>query len=141
MSGLTEIREGIAANLSTLTGCQVSAYMETAPTLPCIHVFPDSADGVDYHQAMRNGQVTWVLAVQGITTGADRGAQQQMDKWLAPSGAGSVFAALESDPTLGGAAMDVTVTGNSGYQPYTNPSTGSTVVACTWRVEVLADGR
>ncbi len=140
MSGLTAIREGLAANLATLTGCQVSAYLETAPVPPTLHVFPDSADGVDYHQAMRNGQVTWVLAVQGIAAGSDRGAQQQMDKWLAPSGTDSVFAALESDKTLGGAAMDVTVTGNSGYQPYVNPSTGNTVVACTWRVEVMATG-
>jgi hypothetical protein len=34
---LTQIREGIAANLAVLDGCQVSAYMLSNPTPPTIH--------------------------------------------------------------------------------------------------------
>ena len=140
MASLTEIRAGLATNLSSITGCIVSAYQLSSPVLPCLHIFPDSTDGLTYHQAMRNGQVTWVLAVQGIQAGSDSGSQERLDAWLAPSGDQSVFAALESDTTLGGAAMDVTVTGNTGYQEYVLPSTGNQVIACTWRVEVLSLG-
>lgn len=114
--------------------------MATAPTLPILHIFPDSVDGMIYHQAMRNGQVTWIMAVQGVVASGDQESQEKLDRWLEPTGDESVFAAIESDTTLGGVAMDTTVTGVSAYQEYVSPSTGNLVIACTWRVEVMTTG-
>lgn len=137
---LSEIREGLRANLSTIRGCTVSAYQLSAPPLPCLHVFPDATDGATFHLAMGNGIVRWALAVQGIVAGTDQGSQERLDAWLEPSGQESVFAALESDKTLGGIAFDLAVTGNSGYQEYVSPSTQGPVLSCIWHVEVLTTG-
>jgi hypothetical protein len=60
---LTQIREGIAANLAVLDGCQVSAYMLSNPTPPAVHVYPAE---VDYDLAMGRGLDQWTFTVQAF---------------------------------------------------------------------------
>lgn len=141
MATLADIRAGIAANLGTLTGCQVSAYLLANPTPPALEVFPDAAEGTEYHQAMGDGLHLWNLSVRGmVATNEGVGAQKLLDAWLADSGADSVFAALESDLTLGGAAEDLMVTGHTGYQEYVHAGLQIPVLAVVWSVQVAATG-
>lgn len=134
---LAEIREGIAANLAVLTGCQVSAYMLSNPTPPTIHVYPTD---VEYDLAMGRGLDKWKLTVQafvGLST--DIGAQAKLDEFLAPSGSQSVKAAIEADRTLGGSVADATAVSCTGYRVYVREG-GGPVLGAEWLVEVRVSG-
>jgi len=134
---LTTIRQGLAANLSTLTGIQVSAYMLSAPTPPTIHLYPAQ---ITYDLAARRGLDQWDFTVQAfVGDTADQGAQVALDAFIAPSGAQSVKAKLESDGTLGGIAGDVSAITCSGYRIYTREG-GPPVLGAEWTVRVLAAG-
>lgn len=134
---LTQIREGLAANLAAIDGCQVSAYMLSNPTPPTVHVYPGD---IDYDLAMHRGLDKWTLTVQAfVGMVSDQGAQVKLDAFLAPSGATSVKAAVESDKTLGGLVSDLQVVSCSGYRVYARES-GGPVLGAEWTVEVLASG-
>ncbi len=135
---LAEIRQGIADNLATLSGApgnvQVSAYMLANPQPPTLQVM--GPDTIDYDQAMAGGLHIWNMIVQGFVGAAtDRGAQVNLDLWLAPEGALSVMAAIESDRTLAGKVMDLSIVQASGYKIYQLPSEPA-VLGCEWTVQV-----
>jgi hypothetical protein len=134
---LTQIREGIAANLAVLDGCQVSAYMLSNPTPPTIHVYPAE---IDYDLAMGRGLDKWTFTVQAfVALSTDIGAQVKLDAFLAPSGSQSVKAAIEADGTLGGIVADTTVVSCTGYRVYARDG-GGPVLGAEWQVDVLASG-
>src|SRR3989304_8197476 len=119
MATVAEIREGLRANLATITGCQVSAYMLSQPTTPCLYVVPGD---IEFDQAMQRGMDRWtfrVVALAGLAS--DIGAQKKLDEFLAPSGATSVKAAGEADRTLGGVVDALRVTAPTGSRPYRHP--------------------
>lgn len=137
MPTLAELREGLARNLSTIPGVQVSAYVLANPTPPAIEVAPGP---VDYDQAMRRGTDLWLFnlrAIVGLTT--DKGAQMRLDRLIAPSGDESVKAAVESDVTLGGVAQSLHVVRCSGYQVYERQG-GAPYLGAEWEVHVYATG-
>lgn len=144
---LTQIRAGLATNLNVLIGTsqlQVSAYMLSSPTPPTIHVYP--AD-IDYDLAMHRGLDKWTLTVQAVVgLSSERSAQETLDAYLAPSGALSVKAAVETKGageqtvTLGGLVSDVQVVSCSGYRVYARESGGLPVLGAEWVVVVLASG-
>ena len=61
------------------------------------------------------------------------------NQMLAPTGATSVKAAVESDRTLGGVVESLRVTQCSGYQTYTLPGDRQ-VLGAEWTVEIHAAG-
>ena len=135
MSTYTDLRVALAANLNAALAdfCQVSAYALSQPTAPGVHVLPAE---VDYHNAMRNGDETYWFTVQAFADfSADIGSQVNLDAMLAPTGDHSIKAALESDPTLGGAAYSVQVVSASGYR-LVDRAGGGQLVAVDFRVEV-----
>lgn len=137
MATLADVREGLAANLSAIPGCQVSAYMLANPTPPTIHLFP--AD-INYDQTMGRGHDQWMFTVQAfVGSVSDIGSQKKLDEMLAPAGASSVKAAIESDLTLGGTADDLRVTTCSGYRELRREG-GGPVLLAEWSVEVLVSG-
>ena len=137
MASLADIRAGIAANLATLQGMNVSAYMQASPTLPMIWVRPSAPDGIEYHRAFADGVENWTMLVQAfVGVSSDIGAQKLLDTLLASSGATSVKAAIESDKTLGGAAQSLIVTTCTGYQEYGRPDGTTTWLGCEWTVVV-----
>lgn len=117
MADVRLLREGLAANLSTIPGIQVSPYILANPTPPCAYV---SLGPVEYDKTMRRGHDDWTFVVYVIVGVAapDVASQQRLDRMLASSGAESVKEALESDPTLGGSADDVHVVSATGPQTY-----------------------
>ena len=112
---LTAIRQGIAANLSTISGLRTSWFVPDNPTPPIAIVVPDR---VDYDVSFARGSDTFyinVLLIGGRIN--ERTAQTSLDAFLDSTGSSSVKTAIESDKTLGGAAHSVRVTDWSGYGP------------------------
>jgi hypothetical protein len=142
MASMTDLREGIAANLASIANVQVSAVAPANPTPPSIWVEPDPVEGVVYDRAMARGLDLWTFLVWAVVPAASvQGGQAKLDGYIASSGSSSVKAAVEADKTLGGAAMDARVTRCAGYQPYVREGLNGVFLACQWTVEVHADGR
>lgn len=133
MATMAEIREGLAANLSSIQDVQVSAYMLSAPTPPAMHIFPSE---IEYDQAQQRGLDIVTMTVQAfVALGVDIAAQITLDELLAQSGVRSVKTAVEADSTLGGKVQDVHVTAATGYQPFPTKD-GGAILACSWTVLV-----
>lgn len=141
-ASLTEIREAVAEALKVIPGLDAFAWMKANPTPPSAHVYPDS---IEYDQTQGRGHDNVYLIVQafvGILD--DRGAQERLDRMLAPDGPDSIKAALEADRysaagALGGLVDDIHVESCTGYRTYPRPQ-GDLVLGAEWRVLVLASG-
>lgn len=136
MSELGDIREGMAAALNAHLGAgvQVSAWRLTSQIYPSVEVFPAA---IEYHQTMQNGHANWPMKVRAyVALTTDIGAQQDLDDFMAVTGARSIKQALESDPTLGGACDDLIVHGTEEPQEYVKD--GAPLLGVDWNVEVIA---
>lgn len=101
---ITDIRDGIAANLATIPGLRTSAELPDQPNPPIAVV---QLNNVTYDQAFQNGLVLYNFTITVIVGKvAERLAQQRLNAY-ASTGVGGVKTALESDRTLGGSAFDV----------------------------------
>jgi hypothetical protein len=101
---ITDIRDGIATNLATISGLRTSAELPDQPSPPIAVV---QLNNVTYDQAFQNGLVLYNFTITVIVGKvAERLAQQRLNAY-ASTGAGGVKTALESDRTLGGSAFDV----------------------------------
>jgi hypothetical protein len=101
---ITDIRDGIATNLATISGLRTSAELPDQPNPPIAVV---QLNNVTYDQAFQGGLVLYNFTITVIVGKvAERLAQQRLNAY-ASTGAGGVKAALQSDRTLGGSAFDV----------------------------------
>lgn len=101
---ITDIRDGIATNLATISGLRTSAELPDQPNPPIAVV---QLNNVTYDQAFQGGLVLYNFTITVIVGKvAERLAQQRLNAY-ASTGAGGVKAALQSDKTLGGHAFDV----------------------------------
>jgi hypothetical protein len=131
---VTQIREGLATNLSTIPNVQISAYMLVSPVPPVIHVFPA---GVEYDRSMHRGLDILTFTVEAfVAMGLDVGAQQRIDRMLSPTGTESVKTAIEADRTLGGVVSDVWVERVSGYRLVELPEMEQKALSADWLVRV-----
>jgi hypothetical protein len=131
---ITQIREGLATNLATISGFQVSAYVLANPTPPAIQIMPGD---ITYDLALRRGLDEITMTVQAfVAFTADIGSQAKLDELLEPTGADSLKTAVEADRTLGGLVGDVHVLDASGYR--VAQGTNGPVLMCEWTVQVLA---
>jgi hypothetical protein len=129
-----QIRNALAASLSTIPGLQATGYMMSSPTLPHAYVTPSEIDYLAAMGGVVTGQTYALVVLVGL--GSDIGAQKLLDRMLEPVGEMSVKAAVEADKTLGGVIDAVIVTRASGYRLYARE--GSTpALGCEWTVEVL----
>lgn len=134
MASITELRDGIAANLATISGLRTSATIPDNPNPPIAIVM---FDRVEYHQSYKNGLANYSFSVQVIVARVDeRNAQRYLDSYVSTTGASSVLLAIESDKTLGGKAFDCVVSEMSNYGSI---SVGeNTYLAAEFQVQVLA---
>jgi hypothetical protein len=101
---ITDIRDGLAANLATIPGLRTSAELPDQPNPPIAVV---QLNNVTYDQAFQNGLVLYNFTITVIVGKvAERLAQQRLNAY-ASTGTGGIKTALESDRTLGGHAFDV----------------------------------
>jgi hypothetical protein len=108
MATMTELRTGLATRLATITGLRTSPTLPDQPTPPQAVVYPER---VIYDQAFARGSDDYTFVVIVIVGRiAERSAQTSLDRYCESSGATSIKAAIEGDPTLGGKALDCRVT-------------------------------
>lgn len=132
---LSAIREGLADNLETIGGFQVSPYVLSNFTPPALMVRPALDPAIDYHQAMGNHfSDVHMTVIAYVGTASDIGAQKKLDSLIDSN---TIVDAIEADKTLGGACCDLSVETCHAYQEYARPD-GSTVLGAEWTVLVLA---
>jgi len=107
------LRAGLATNLATITGLRANAIQPDNPIPPQAIVFPTS---ISFDKTFKRGLDEYQFTVTLIGTKADaRHGESIMDGYCAPTGAGSIKTAIESDKTLGGACQTLHVTELSAY--------------------------
>ena len=117
MATMSGLRAAIATRLATITGLRTSATLPDQPQPPQAVVYPDR---VLYDTAMGRGSDEYTFIVIVIVGRiAERSAQTSLDGYCNPSGGTSIKAAIEGDPTLGGAALDCRVTEMRGQSSLT----------------------
>ena len=113
MATLSEIRDGIATNLATITGLRTKGIIPGQVNPPYAVITPE---GIDYHRSFNNGFNTYNFTITVVVGQADsRSAQKTLDAYCTPSGASSIRSAIESDKTLSGTAFDVMVSEMRNY--------------------------
>lgn len=104
---VTQVVTGIKNRLATISGLRAFDY-QPEQINPVIG-FP-IVDRIEYHRAFSGGDVVFFVTVTVIVGRyTDRTAFALLDDFMAYSGAKSIRAALEGDPTLGGIASNLIV--------------------------------
>ena len=136
MALLTSIRDGLKANLETISGLTAYEYVPDWIEPPIALVAP--INSLNYDSTMARGADTYEIPVIVYISRVDAQlSQDTVDGYLASTGATSVKAAIESDPTLGGAAMSVRVVSATDYGEY-EVTQGTSFLGVTFNVEVIA---
>jgi hypothetical protein len=126
---ISGIRSGLAASLGTVTGLRVSDYFpdEINPPMAIVDTYQIAFDSA-YNRG--SDEITFDVLVV-VKRSSERAAQQSLDTYVP-----LVKAALENNPSLGGAADDVHVTAMNGYAPLNQGEI--TYLAATFAVRVIA---
>ena len=136
MALLTSIRDGLKTNLETISGLTAYEYVPDWIEPPIALVAP--INSLNYDSTMARGADTYEIPIVVYISRIDaETAQDGIDAYLASTGATSVKAAIESDPTLGGAAMSVRVVSATDYGEY-EVTQGTSFLGVTFNVEVIA---
>jgi hypothetical protein len=136
MALLTSIRDGLKANLETISGLTAYEYVPDWIEPPIALVAP--INSLNYDSTMARGADTYEIPVIVYISRVDAQlSQDTVDGYLASTGATSVKAAIESDPTLGGAAMSVRVVSATDYGEY-EVTQGTSFLGVTFNIEVIA---
>lgn len=107
MSDVTAMAEGLATNLRTISGLRTYATIPDDVNPPAAVV---AINNVNYDEAFQGGLVLYNFTVTVVVARVtERRAQERVHDYL-QTGSGSVKNAIESDPTLGGSAIDARVT-------------------------------
>lgn len=134
MASISELRDGIAANLATISGLRVSATIPDNPNPPIAIV---QLTRVQYHQDFKRGMTEYNFSVQVVVGKVDeRSAQTNLDAYCSSTGSSSIILAVESDRSLGGKAFDAIVTEVSNYGSVT--ISDIIYLAAEFNVRVLA---
>lgn len=134
MASISELRDGIAANLATISGLRTSATIPDNPNPPIAIV---QLNRVQYHQDFKRGMTEYNFSVQVVVGRVDeRTAQSNLDAYCSSTGNSSIILAVESDRSLGGKAFDAIVTEVSNYGSVT--ISDIIYLAAEFNVRVLA---
>jgi hypothetical protein len=135
---MADIRNGLVTNLETLQDAEgfpeVKPYRQASPRLPSIQVTGYDIDAAE-PTTFQGGFTIGVLVQAFAGRANDQGAQERLDGWLYPSGTGSVWAAIETDKTLGGKIDDLFVTRHDGTQIGVLENQTEVLLA-TWHVQI-----
>jgi hypothetical protein len=111
MAKLSDIRDGIATRLRTISGLRVRDYVEGQVEPPMALVgFPSE---IDYDEAMARGMDDHTIPIRVyVASQVNRAANDALEGYLAKTAADdpkSIKAAIEGDRTLGGKVQDCVV--------------------------------
>lgn len=129
---VTTLRAGLATNLATISGLRTAATVPDDPKPPIAIVAPVN---IVYDTSFARGADTYEFSILVLVGRVDeRTAQNLLDSYCTPTG--GIKAAVESDKTLGGAAMSLRVTEMRNYQSLAVGE--ATYLAAEFVVQVIA---
>lgn len=106
-ASVSAVATALMSSLSGISGLRTKTYQPDQPSPPIAYPVLQT---VTYHRAFGGGDVVMEWDVRVLTgRWTDRTAHALLDNYLSYSGASSVRAALESDPTLGGVVQAMVV--------------------------------
>lgn len=130
----SDLQTALQNRLATIPGLRVADHLPEAVNPPMAVV---GLQQVTYHRAMRGGLSTWLYLVTVIAGRmGQRSSQLTIDTWISYDGAGSVRAAIEADPTLGGKADSLIVEDMVAIRPLILGD--ETYISCEFNVNVHA---
>lgn len=137
---ITEIRDGLVANLQTAFGSSIQALRGPIgnPSPPTAWVLRDRTD---FDITMQRGTDMYTFLIQLLVGAADNlDSQDLLDEYVAPDGSLSIKAAIEADTTLGGLVDDLRVTEVARDQIHviSGQGAGAMYLATEFTVEVYA---
>ena len=114
MANVSDLRNGLATNLATISGLRTAATVPDQINPPVAVVMPTS---ITYDLAFaRTGGDEYEFSVMVIVGRVDeRMAQNKLDAYCSGTSSQSIKAAIESNRTLGGKAFDCRVTSLRNY--------------------------
>lgn len=113
MASLSQLREGIATNLRTISGLRAIATIPDNPNPPLAIIYPQN---MEYDDSFNRGLTTYTFRLVVVVGRVDeRSAQNRLDAFVSSTGASSIKLAVESDKTLGGRAFDTRVSAMTNY--------------------------
>lgn len=131
------VREGLADALAGIPGVQVSPYVLAQPSPPGIQIIPPGATYNYSYGGPGVGLSEREFIVQGfVALTSDIGAQILLDDLCADTGPFSVRAAVELEPTLGGAVHTVTVTSQTPGRQVEQPP-GNPMLLVEWHLTII----
>ncbi len=131
---LSDIRAAMGTALSAVPNLRVRELIPALVTPPMAVVSPSS---IEYDLNAKNGVSRYLFTVTVFVVKADdRAAQLRVDPFVAPTGTGSVKAALEADRTLGGVVNTLRVTDVNNYS--SADANDVLYLAVDFQVEVFA---
>lgn len=132
---IADLRDGLATNLSTISGLRTSIDIPDNPNPPMAVI---ALETVNYDEAFQRGLTIYRFTITLLASRvSERRAQAKLDAYTSDDGASSVKSAIESDKTLDGSAYDVRVTEMSNYGTV---SLGEVIyLAADYAVAVYAD--
>jgi hypothetical protein len=132
MASISDIRTGLATRLATISGLRTFPYQPEQENPP--FGYPQ-INSINYHRAFDGGDVVmdWTVFVI-VGRYLDRTAHASLDDYLSYSGAKSVRAAIEGDPTLGGVCSTLIV--RSGADITSLDANGAQFLVIQMQVEV-----
>lgn len=113
----SDLFAGLTTALAQVRGLRVADHLPEQVNPPVAIV---QLQQVTYHRAMQGGSSEWEFLV-AVVAGrmGDRAAQRQLDAWISYDGPYSIRAAIEADPTLGGACHTLIVNDMVSVRPIT----------------------
>jgi hypothetical protein len=119
VTSISAVRDGLQTRLASISGMHAYDLVPGAIQLPAAIVEPDEPV-ILFDSTMGRGSDELFFSVLLLALeGTLRTGQDKLDAYLATSGADSVKAAIEGDPTLGGIVSFAHVTSAEGYGEYT----------------------
>jgi len=113
MALVSELRDGLKANLATIPGLRTADTVPDNPNPPIAIVLPQN---VQFDNAFQRGMNTYTFAVLVVVNRvSERTAQNSLDAYISGTGTHSIKRAVESDKSLGGKAFDVRVSDVRNY--------------------------
>jgi len=107
------LRTALATQLATIRGLRTAATVPDNPAPPVAVIVPVN---VEYDTSFGRGTDTYTSSVLLIVGRmSERAAQTTLDAYINPTGATSIKAAINADPTLGGACQSARVTNMVNY--------------------------
>lgn len=111
MATLSQLKAGLAGRLATIPSIGTRTYGDADAQVETPGVVIRHGTPVVTYASTQDGTCDYLLSVLLlVSTAAGASSSDALDAYLDPSGADSVFAAVQADSSLGGVADDAVVT-------------------------------